>query len=333
MQPLLPRLIPSRMAEAACFMVPVLGSTEIVPVPLPLQTYRALALPGAIGVDDLFRWMYPRGLRRLPIERIGKVWGVSTTRWWMAVLADQHGAIAFTLGSAGYGSAGVTTCTVAATLPAGTDATFGAGASDRSGSATVLNTLTYDGGTLTLNAAVTGPNTETMRSGYRVAPTTGLSRNYVATFSSPNTHMGIGHASFSGVDQTTPIDTGTVANVTGTGNGIAAWTISVATGNVAIGFCAHLVGGITVTPGTGVTLRANTGDPGIGNWGRLVVGTRPDNGTFGWTTNGNPPSFGQAFEINASGAVAAAPYTTTPGQHSVYAPGTQPGTVAPKRFG
>src|SRR5690349_1865694 len=234
-------------------MVPVLGTGKTLAIPLSLQTYRGFAKAGALDINSAFRHAYPQGLRRLPLDRIGQVWGISTTRWWQQILEDERGAVSTTGGSAGYTGAGTTTATLSATLGAGTKLLVAAAATDRSGSGTTVSSHAFDGSALTLKSAVTGPSTETLRTGWLLNPTSGSAKNLVATYSSPNTNMGQAYIAVNGCDTTTP--TGTSSDVSGTGNSVASWTINPTTnGSLLVGFCAHLVNGITVTQGSGVAI-------------------------------------------------------------------------------
>ncbi len=257
-------------------------------------------------VPEMFQRKYPAGVKRAHLLA-APLFAALLIAPWVSPFISQAGAIAWnTKGNAGYAGAGVTSVTLTDTAFASSgsdDALFAAGASDRSGSGTTMDSLTYGGAALTLNSGQSGPSSQTIRSGVKVAPLSG-SRNLVATFSSVNTNMGVIYLAYTGVDQTTPLSQ--VTGVSGTGNSIASWALTIASDSIVVGFCAHLANGITVTAVQG-TVRQNGGDGSQGNWGRLVGGdTAAGSGNLAWNTNGNPPSYGQAFEVKAVAAAAAA---------------------------
>jgi hypothetical protein len=203
-----------------------------------------------------------------------------------------------------YTDAGVTTSSQTITpfsASSGSDLLLAWGFTDRSGASTTCTGMTFNAVAMTGTTAATGPSTQTCRMFYLVGPATG-SRTLSATFSSPNTYMGVLWLAYSGVDQTTPVDIATRASVSGTSGSIAAWSIAVGSGNLAVGCCVHLIAGFTVTAQNSTVIRLDGANGAKGNFGRAIageLGTSPT-ASLGWTTTGTPASFGTAIEINAS---------------------------------
>lgn len=295
--------------QQAYYEASIVGSHDVVRVPMSVRDYHALDVKDAIDIDTLFRLRYPYGLRHLPLAQISDVGaGLTDKRWvrkWITPFFDQRGAITSGLFDSHFeGNSSVTRSVTLFSSSGADDCGFSAGATDRIGAPTptTVDSITFNGVGFTLATATVGPSTQQIRTGYLVAPASGA-HNIVLTANNANAILGLTWIGYTGVDQTTPIDVATIAGVSATGNSVASWVLSgVASGNIALGFCAHLAAGITITPQGNTQIR-NQELAATGNWGSIVVGDDVD-ATIAWNTNGNPPSFGQAFEVNA---VAAAP--------------------------
>ena len=158
------------------------------------------------------------------------------------------------------------------------------GSNNAGGAGTPVSSVTYAGAALTLLWATADPSqgarTEVW---YLVSPPAGTA-NVVVTYAGNPKFLAAGSQSFTGVDQTTPIEAH--GGVGGTGSPITAYLIPLTDGAM-VADGAHFWNATTVTPGAGQTLAFNVSDTDGREAGSYKVGPTAGQSSTSWTHNGS----------------------------------------------